>query len=77
MIAVFELCIALPDHPAVFAIGVPYLAAVHTAAAFAEDRTGEAAGTVMLTAHQFSTGQFFLHHIEHLCGYIAGWLFST
>ena len=69
MMPVLKLCIALPDHPAVFAVGVPHLAAVHLAAAAAENPSRKAARAIVLAARLPPALDLFLHHAEHLIGH--------
>ena len=58
--------IALPDNPAVFAVGMPDLRAVPLAALSAAYLTGEKMDAAVSPTAAFSTLQFLLNQLKHL-----------
>ena len=58
---VLEFPIALPDHPAVFAVGVPDLGSVYTSAVTADDLTGEGGEAVMPPSQLLPPGNLHLN----------------
>src|SRR5699024_2194885 len=58
--------IALPDNPAVFAVGMPDLRTVPLAALSAAYLTGEKMDAAVSPTAAFSTLQFLLNQLKHL-----------
>ena len=61
---VAELPIALPNHAAVLAVGMPDLGAVAATAVTADQAGGEHPAAAVVEAHTFAPSELGLHHIE-------------
>lgn len=61
---VAEFAVALPDHPAVLAVGVPDLGAVVAAAVAADQPGGEYPAAAVVEAHAFAPSELGLDNIE-------------
>jgi len=72
-----KFMVALPDHPSIFAVGMPDLASVEPAALSADDSARKRAVPCHITFGGFPFLKFILYHVENLIGTMAGWLFST
>ena len=58
---ILEFPVALPDYPAVFAVGVPDLGTVHTTTVAADDLSGKGCEAVMPPSQLLSTGNLHLN----------------
>ena len=58
---VLEFPVALPDHPAIFAIGVPDLGTIHTATVTADDLSGKGSEAVVPSSQLLPPGNLHLN----------------